>query len=132
MGMIRRITYTVNHLELTLEDIEKQRQRRERRNTFPKPTPDIVAFCKRLNPCPICGEYPHPLIVGEPGDYSVKMSCSGDAFHFDQGDWKKGFARAGKLWNQHTRDADLVARERKKDEHFKKLWEEKHGKQDED
>ena len=121
MGTIRQITYVMNQIELTLEDIEKQRERRKRRNEFPKPTPGITAFCKRLNPCPICGEYPHPLIVGEPGDYSVKMSCSGDAFHFDQGDWKKGFARAGKLWNQHTRDAELVARERKKDAEFKKL-----------
>jgi len=127
MGYIREFTYTARRLELSMEDLEKQKERRRMRNEFPSPTPDITAFCKRLNPCPICGEYPHPLIVGEPGDYSIKMSCTGDPFHFGEGDWKKTFAKAGKLWNEHTRDAALVERERQKDARFKKRWEEQHG-----
>lgn len=121
MGTLRKVVRVFYDLELTREDIEKQKERQARRNAFPKPTRDIEAFCRRLNRCPICMEYPHPLIVGEPGLYSIKMSCTGNAFHFDQGDWKNSFARAGKLWNEHTRDAALIERERAKDAHFKDL-----------
>ena len=127
MGTLRKVVRVFYDLELTREDIEKQKERRARRNAFPKPTRDIEAFCRRLNTCPICGAYPHALIVGEPGDYSIKMSCTGDAFHFDQGDWKGTFAKAGKLWNQHTRDAALIERERAKDAHFKAMMEAEHG-----
>lgn len=128
MGTLRKITRVFYDLELTREDIEKQMERQARRNTFPKPTRDIEAFCRRLNTCPICGAYPHALIVGELGDYSIKMSCTGDAFHFDQGDWKNSFAKAGKLWNQHTRDAALIELERARAEHFKAMQEAWHEK----
>lgn len=123
MGTLRKVVRVFYDLELTREDIEKQKERRARRNAFPKPTRDIEAFCRRLNTCPICGAYPHPLIVGGPGDYSIKMSCTGDPFHFDEGDWKSTFARAGKLWNEHTRDKALIKQERAKDAHLKTIRE---------
>lgn len=91
-------------LQFEAEDYVKREERKKRRNAFPEPTRDQLAFCKRLIPCPICGELPEPSIVGEYGHYSIKMNCSGSPFHIGCGDWKKTFAKAGKEWNERTRD----------------------------
>lgn len=109
MGRIVLRTYTIRELELTREDLRKQEERRKRRyNTFPKPTKDMLRFCERLESCPICGKSPEPSIVGEYGDYDIKMNCSGSPFHISCGDWYKSLARAGKSWNRRTKDKQQI------------------------
>ena len=109
MGRIVLQTFTYRHLELTSEDIRKQEERLKRKyNTFPKPTKDMLRFCEKLEPCPICGKPPEPSIVGEYGDYSIKMNCSGSPFHISCGDWYKSLARAGKGWNERTKDEQQI------------------------
>ncbi len=104
MGRIVQRTFVINEIEYTSEDLKKRKERSDRRNRFPEPTKDMLQFCKRLNPCPICGKTPEPSIVGEYGDYSIKMNCSGSAFHISCGNWYKSLAKAGKGWNERTRD----------------------------
>lgn len=106
MGHIDYIRVPI--LNLTHEDIEKQEERRKRHTEFPKPTRGYLAFCEKLNPCPICGCTPEPNIVGEYGHYSIKLTCSGSAFHLSIGDWYKSLAKAGRGWNRRTRDEDQI------------------------
>ena len=108
MGRIVLRTYTVRELELTPEDFRKIKERKKRRDAFPEPTKDMLRFCEKLKPCPICGKPPEPSIVGEYGDYSIKMNCSGSGFHISCGDWYKSLARAGKSWNRRTRDKQQI------------------------
>lgn len=104
MGRIVQRTYVINEIEYSSEDLKKRKERRERDNQFPEPTKDMLQFCKRLNPCPICGRPPEPSIVGEYGDYSIKMNCSGSALHISCGNWYESLAKAGKGWNERTKD----------------------------
>lgn len=108
MGRIVLRTYTVRELELTPEDFRKIKERKKRRDAFPEPTKDMLRFCEKLKPCPICGKPPEPSIVGEYGDYSIKMNCSGSGFHISCGDWYKSLARAGKGWNERTKDKQQI------------------------
>lgn len=108
MGRIVLRTYTVRELELTPEDFRKIKERKKRHDAFPEPTKDMLRFCEKLKPCPICGKPPEPSIVGEYGDYSIKMNCSGSGFHISCGDWYKSLARAGKSWNRRTRDKQQI------------------------
>lgn len=108
MGRLVQRAYIVNKIEYTMEDLEKQRMRHDRKSKFPEPTEAMVRFCKRLNPCPICGATPKPSIVGEYGNYSIKMNCSSSSFHISCGDWYKGLAKAGKGWNQRTKDEHQI------------------------
>lgn len=108
MGRIVLRTYTVRELELTPEDFRKIKERKKRRDAFPEPTKDMLRFCEKLKPCPICGKSPEPSIVGEYGDYSIKMNCSGSGFHISCGDWYKSLARAGKGWNERTKDKQQI------------------------
>lgn len=108
MGRIMQRTYVVNEIEYTREDLKKQKERRDRRNRFPEPTADMIRFCRRLNPCPICGKLPKPSIVGEYGDYSIKMNCSGSPFHIGCGDWYGTLAKAGKGWNRRTMEKQQI------------------------
>ena len=109
MGRIVLRTYTVRELDLTREDLRKQEERRKRKHgTFPKPTKGMLRFCERLAPCPICGKSPEPSIVGEYGDYRIKMNCSGSPFHISCGDWYKSLAKSGKSWNRRTKDKQQI------------------------
>ena len=108
MGRLVQRTFVVNEIEYSREDLKKQRERRDRKNKFPEPTADMIRFCERLNPCPICGKFPKPSIVGEYGDYSIKMNCPGSPFHIGCGNWYESLARAGKGWNQRTKDEQQI------------------------
>ena len=108
MGRIVLRTYTVRELELTPEAFRKIKERKKRRDAFPEPTKDMLRFCEKLKPCPICGKPPEPSIVGEYGDYSIKMNCSGSGFHISCGDWYKSLAKAGKGWNERTKDKQQI------------------------
>lgn len=114
-------------LEFEAEDYIKQRKREEERNKFPKPTRDQLAFCKRLKPCPICGDIPEPLIVCVDDEYSIKMVCSTSSFHIGCGDWKKSFARAGKDWNKRTQDTDQIKYDRDMEKRLAKKGGKKRG-----
>ena len=121
MGRLVARHTTMYCLELSGADLRKQDIRRRMRNTFPAPTKGETAFCEKLPSCPICGAKPQPLIVGDYGDYSIKMSCSESPFHLSIGDWKKGFARAGKEWIRRTHDEAQIKYDREK----LKRWSEK-------
>lgn len=110
MGRLVAHHTVVYHLELSGEDLMKQEERHHRKNEFPTPTKGQIAFCERLPSCPLCGQKPYPLIVGEYGNYKIKMSCKGNPFHISEGDWKKGFAKAGKEWIKRTHDKPQVER----------------------
>lgn len=125
MGRLVQRTYVVNEIEYTKEDLKKQKERRDRKNSFPKPTKDMLRFCERLEPCPICGKQPHPSIVGEYGDYHIKMNCSGSSFHIGCGDWYNTIAKAGKGWNHRTKDKQQI----KADIENEKRWARKRAKQ---
>ena len=127
MGHIE--TYTVTHriLRLTQEDIAKIEERKKRRNAFPEPTADMLAFCKRLNPCPICGKVPEPSIVGEYGRYEFKMNCSGSAFHISCGDWYRKLSRAGKGWNERTKDKAQIRQDIENEKRWAKMKPRKEG-----
>ena len=109
MGYIETHVVTHKILRLSAEDIQKIDERKKRRNEMPEPPDDALAFCERLNPCPICGEKPHPLMVGEYGKYSYKMSCTGSPFHISCGNWYRKLYRAGKGWNDRTKDTAQIA-----------------------
>lgn len=114
-------------LELDADDYLKQKKRQEERNRFPSPTRDQLAFCKRLLPCPICGDKPEPLIVCVNGKYSIKLVCSTSSFHIGCGDWKKTFARAGKAWNERTHDLSQIKYDREMEARMAKKGGKKRG-----
>lgn len=97
-------------LEFEAEDYIKQRKREEvrKKSEHPNPTRDQLTFCKRLRPCPICGNKPEPLIVCVDGKYDIKMVCSASSFHIGCGDWMSTFAKAGKDWNKRTHDESQI------------------------
>ena len=65
--MVKRLVrYTDIYLELTDEDLQKQRERNELRNKFeisPAVTAHEKRFAERLLKCPICGKTPHYLKI---------------------------------------------------------------------
>ena len=110
--MVKRLVrYTDLYLELTDEDLQKQRARNELRQKF-EISPDVTAhekrFAERLLKCPICGKTPHYLKIAcdSKSGYSYKMDCD---IHVGSmlgcGDWFDTPSRAGRDWNDRVRMA---------------------------
>ena len=110
--MVKRLVrYTDIYLELTDEDLKKQRERNELRQKWeisPAVTAHEKRFAECLLKCPICGKTPHYLKIAceSKSGYSYKMDCD---IHVGSmlgcGDWFDTPSRAGRDWNDRVRIA---------------------------
>lgn len=113
MGKIveRKVCYTERRLELTIEDVQKKKERerlRQKREASPAKTEHELRFLEHLEKCPVCGKTPHLLKVssdkyGTSYKVDCNISCALEGNGFECGDWFKMLAMAGKDWNDRAR-----------------------------
>lgn len=118
MGKIVLRRIVIRELELSAEDLEKQKKRKALRNEMelnPKPTRHELRFAEKLEKCPFCGKTPRYMKICsiKRGQNSYKMTCDfhdrfpGNIFNLDCGDWFKTPSRAGRDWNERVRKARM-------------------------
>lgn len=117
MGKIRETWVKERFLELTDEDIQKAKKRRQRKQDgefHPKLLAWHRRFADRLAKCPVCGETPHMLCIWcEHYGYEYKFCCNfchyirpdGHTGDMGCGDWYRSLSRAGLSWNYRVKEA---------------------------
>lgn len=121
MGRIveHKVCYTERRLELTGEDLQKQKERRERWHRLrvsPALTEHEKRFIEHLLKCPVCGKTPQCLkVAGDvPSGYEYKLRCpshcSRSGIYLDCTDWFYTLSEVGMSWNQSVRWLMMVRR----------------------
>ncbi|MGN0996537.1 MAG: hypothetical protein ACI4PG_06490 [Candidatus Ventricola sp.] len=114
--VVREVRRIERRLELTAEDIEKRKQRKERwnaQNVHPAPTDHEKRFANHLLKCPFCGKSPRFLktTACDPSGYDYKLTCDLHAvnvrYPLECGDWFSSVSRAGRDWNERVRMANM-------------------------
>lgn len=109
MGRIVYALRVERCLELSAEDVCKQKERRTRRQTCeisPGITGSELRFIKHLLKCPVCGKEPHYLKIAckSPTGYEYKLDCQiHPGYYLSCGDWFDTPSKAGFDWNKRVR-----------------------------
>lgn len=119
--MGRLVEQKVYSLELTQEDLQKQRERQALRQGWelsPPVTEHEKRFAEHLLKCPFCGKTPRysKIACNHPNGYDYKLHCDlhdgyGSTFLLC-GDWFDTPSKAGRDWNERVRKAKMNKQER--------------------